>query len=101
MNQNTEWLTRLLSAIDASELSDREISKRAGIDLSYINKFRKKPVDPGVIKFLRICDALEVSPVFILSGIKITRTQEDLLKTFSKLNNEQQTSIIQFMSSIV
>lgn len=100
MENNVKWLDRLLSEVEKSELSDRQISVLSGIDPSYINKFKKKPKDLGTETLLKICKTLEVSPIYIITGANITPAHEELLKSFSNLNDEQQTIIIQFMSTI-
>jgi transcriptional regulator with XRE-family HTH domain len=63
-----DWKKRLKDAIDADGRSASAISTSAGFTRSYISGIFNEGKDPSVEHFLGLCETLNVSPVFILTG---------------------------------
>ena len=54
---------RVLSLVEARDLSDRETSLSLGLNENYINKYRKgKPTYPSMDVLLNICEFFEITP---------------------------------------
>ena len=61
---------RIFELIRERGYTQKEFSKKTGIAESTISDWKKKGTNPVSDKILTICDVLEVSPYFLLSGVE-------------------------------
>ncbi len=103
MNRVNEapWFRRLLTAIEQSGMSYRAISLKAGISHTYVAQLVTEHKMPSVEKMLEICEALDVSPIRILTGADVDPEALEMVKIFSRLTVDQQNSILSLMQSMV
>ena len=59
---------RIFELINKKGFTQKEFSRRTGIAESTISDWKKKGTNPVSDKILSICEVLEVSPYFLLSG---------------------------------
>ena len=59
---------RIFDLISKKGFTQKEFSRRTGIAESTISDWKKKGTNPVSDKILSICEVLEVSPYFLLSG---------------------------------
>ena len=83
------WFQRFTDAIEASGFSKREISLKAGMRPGYLHDVIKKSQDPGVTKFLSICKVANISPTYVLYGVKRTPELDELEILFSRMTEDQ------------
>lgn len=81
-------------AIRASGRSLRDISLAAEARPGYLHDVLKKRQDPGVTRFLAICDAADISPIAILTGVESNKKTEKIEKLFSALPDTEQDAFL-------
>ena len=59
---------RIFELLKERGYTQKEFSKKTGIAESTISDWKKKGTNPVSDKILTICDVLEVTPYFLLSG---------------------------------
>ena len=91
------WFKRFERAISDSGKSLREISLAAGVRPGYLHDVFKKEQDPGVSRFLSICDAAGISPLYVLTGIEATPSVQKIEKIFTQLDDDQQEAFLSLL----
>lgn len=94
------WKERLFEAIEADSRSDRAISLGAKLGPNYIEQMRKKGKMPGADAVLKLCKALGISPVFLLTGMQITPEEEEVLTLLASLSDEQRQRFLGFLRDL-
>ena len=61
---------RIFDKIEELNMTQKEFSEKTGIPQSTISDWRKKRTNPTAEKILVICNVLNVSPEWLLSGIE-------------------------------
>jgi lambda repressor-like predicted transcriptional regulator len=75
----TAWRDRLASAIEERGETMRSASLKAKLGANYVHGVLKDGKDPTVEKLLAVCEALGISPAYILLGDKAPPEVEALL----------------------
>jgi len=88
------WLTRLETAIKADGRAPRAISLAAKLGPNYLSEMLTKGKVPGIDKLIRLCDELNVSTTYILTGTQVSPESEEMLALLAVLNNEQQSTLL-------
>lgn len=78
------WRMRLAEAVDKSGKSARRISTEAGCGPNYISLVLKSGREPSVHNLMALADVLEVSVSYLLLGIELDPTGEEILKLLSE-----------------
>lgn len=60
---------RIIMRLEELHMSQKEFSEKTGISQSAISEWKTKKTNPTTDKILIICQVLEVTPVWLLSGI--------------------------------
>lgn len=95
------WRIRLLAAIDADRRSDNAISEETdGVGRNFVGQFRNDRKMPGVDNFLALCDALNVSPIYIITGLNITSDDQEMIRIYSRLRDEPRAHFLRFLRSL-
>lgn len=100
MATDDAWRARLLTAIENSDLSDRQIGIRAGVGQSWVSDFKNGKKPPKLETFLKVCETLGVSPVYILAGVPITPRVERIVSEIVRLDPNQQELLVGLIRSI-
>ena len=61
---------RILQLLDERKISQKDFSDKTGIPQSTISDWRKKKTNPASDKIMIICQVLNVTPEWLLSGIE-------------------------------
>lgn len=77
--KNIKWRERLLKALEESGKSKRAVSLSSGNGPGYLHSILKDGKDPTIENLLSICDALGVSPIYVLYGFDVGREETELL----------------------
>jgi transcriptional regulator with XRE-family HTH domain len=88
------WKQRLRAAIEASGKSGRAISIAAGVNERFLAQLFTEGKEPRIGKFMQICEALNVSPGYILTGVDIDPDGERLLRLWSQASPEQREAFL-------
>lgn len=86
--EHAPWARRLLAAIDASELSQRGVSLASGRGPGYVNSLLKSGKTPRIDNLMGICEALGVSPTYILWGVDV---QEEDAEVIAAMREDPET----------
>lgn len=78
--KSQDWKERLKLAIDNSGKSMREISLASGHGPGYLHSVFTEGKDPKITTLMKVCDAAEVSLIYILHGMEVAQEDEELLK---------------------
>lgn len=65
---------RIFDLLKKKGISQKDFSIETGISPSTISDWKKKGTNPASDKILVICDVLNVSPYYLLSGVERTGT---------------------------
>ena len=87
-------MTRLETAIKADGRAPRAISLAAKLGPNYLSEMLTKGKVPGIDKLIRLCDELNVSTTYILTGTQVSPESEEMLALLAVLNNEQQSTLL-------
>jgi transcriptional regulator with XRE-family HTH domain len=79
------WLKRLKAAVDADGRTPRAISLAAGVNPNYLSELFTLDKQMAVDKLLKLCDALNISAAWVLTGLKASRREEEMLAILSQL----------------
>ena len=100
---------RIFELLNKKGMKQREFAEKTGISQSTISDWKKKSTNPSADKLMSICKALDVSPEYLLTGLKTTTsrnfspdyiviaegTEESLLmEEFGKLDQSSRQRLI-------
>lgn len=71
-----EWRTRLKAALKDKKRSARAVSMKAGAAEGYVSGILNDGKEPTIGMLMAVCDAVPVSPIYVLLGIDVA--PEDL-----------------------
>ncbi len=105
---------RVFSRLESLGMSQREFSERTGIRPSTISEWKKKGTNPSSEKIMPICEALQVTPEWLLSGIDATGNRArnhdyytvpketetgHLIEQYNSLNQEARNRILGYVEA--
>lgn len=93
----SEWRLRLEKAVENSGLSYREIGRRAGLGPNYVTELFNYKKEPGISKVERICNAIGVSFVYIVTGLDISGTDEKFIRMAAALPESQKARLFDLL----
>ena len=67
---------KIFELMEEKGISQKELSRWTGIPTSTICDWKKKGNTPSADKIMKICEALDVSPYYLLSGSEIKDNRE-------------------------
>ncbi len=73
---------RIFERLEQLDMTQKELSKRTGIKETAISEWRKKKTNPSSEKIMPICEALNVTPEWLLSGIDAVGSRKDHMDYF-------------------
>ena len=66
---------RIFELLDERGIRQKEFSERTGISQSTISDWKKKSTNPASDKLVSICEALDVSLEYLLTGVESTTSR--------------------------
>ena len=67
---------RIFERLEQMKMTQKEFSEKTGIQPSTISEWKKNKTNPSSEKIMPICEALGVSPAWLLSGIDPAGSRE-------------------------
>lgn len=89
-----EWRERLTAALERSGKTMREVSIAAGCGDGYVHSILKGGKEPGLERLAKVVKQLNVSFVYVLTGIEMTPAQEQLLALYEDLPEERKKLLL-------
>ena len=67
---------RIFERIKQIDMTQKEFSEKTGIRQSTVSEWKKNRTNPSSDKIMGICEAIEVSPEWLLSGVDPAKSRE-------------------------
>lgn len=97
---NTDWRGRLAQALKDKGRSPRDVSLRIDRAAGYVWSLLAEGKEPGLSSFVKICEEIGVSPMYILFGVDEKDPESaQLFSIFSRLNEQQRRAFLQFVKT--
>ena len=94
----TDWKKRLEASIEASGKSKRAISLESGNSPGYVHSILTEGKEPKISSLISICEAVPVSPIYILHGYDVTPEDSEILDLLHR-HPEKMAAILSLISS--
>lgn len=78
------WRQRLADAIAASGKSMRAVSLASGHAAGYVHGLMGEGKSPAIEDFLAVCDAVPVSPIYVMYGIEVEPEDHAILEALHR-----------------
>lgn len=96
------WFVRLRSEIkrrhdlDRKKNSYRNMSLSANLGENYINQLMKSQgrKNPQIAELIKLCDYLDLSLVYVLTGVEMSQREEQFHKMWADLDDETQQQLM-------
>ncbi|WP_026657121.1 helix-turn-helix domain-containing protein [Butyrivibrio sp. AC2005] len=107
---------RIFERIEQLSMTQKEFSRKAGIQQSTISEWKKNKTNPSSDKILAICKALDVTPEWLLSGVDPSENRGRnqsyytvdlstdtgiLVAEFNKLEKQERDRILGYVAAFV
>jgi len=89
---------RVFEILAERHITQKDFSEKTRIPQSTISDWRKKSTNPASDKIMIICDVLEVSPYYLLTGVKSNR--EDNSNYLMIANDSDEGKLLEMYSSL-
>lgn len=96
--KNGEWRYRLAEALASSGKSKRAVSLESGNGPGYMHSILSEGKEPTVQNLIDVCNAIGVSPVYILHGFEASPDEAELLRLIQN-NPSKRDAIISLLAS--
>lgn len=97
----TGALDRLIEAIKADGRDMKAISLDAGLGENYVQQLVAKRKEPGLERLASLLTTLgRVSALFVITGVEMTRQDEEFLGVATSLTEDQKRTAIEFFQSL-
>lgn len=91
---------RIFQILEEKGMTQKFFSEKTGIPQSTISDWRKKRTNPASDKIMAICSILEVSPEWLLSGIKGEGDRADSLDWYAIHRDSEVGKIIEMYNEM-
>lgn len=104
---------RIFLRLNEMGLSQKDFSERTGIPQSTISEWKKKGTNPSSEKIMVICNVLEVSPEWLLSGAEIKGNnlpvfvidkeseEGEMIDGFNRMTPEAKAKLVGYMEALI
>ena len=107
---------KIFGLISENNISQKDFSIRTGIPQSTISDWKKKGTNPASDKIMIICDVLNVTPYFLLSGVDAAgerssrpdyrivgegSEESELVETFLKLDDKSRQRVLGYAQAML
>lgn len=106
---------RIFERLRQLSITQKEFAEKAGIQQSTISEWKKNKTNPSSDKIMAICNALDVSPEWLLSGVDpaasrgknqeyyvvdINTDTGNLVREFNKLDRSRRDRILGYVEAL-
>lgn len=91
------WKERLADGIKAKGKSQREVSLAAGKGPGYVNSLLKEGKDPTIENLLLVCEAADLSLIWVLFGFDMDRETEEIVRELKRESPTGRSGLLQHL----
>jgi ribonucleoside-diphosphate reductase alpha chain len=95
--ESSGWKNRLAAGIREKGKSEREVSLAAGRGPGYVHSILKENKDPTIDNLIEVCRAAELSLIWVLFGVEMSRETEEIVQALEDASPEQRKGLLQFL----
>jgi len=89
------WRERILKAVETDGRSARRISLAAKLGENFVTELRNTDKSPSVDKLLQLAAELNVSAVYLFTGVKADELDDELISAFVALSTKGRQTILE------
>lgn len=93
------WKDRLADAIDKDGRSLRALCQAANVSVNVLSQLFNCGKVPKITTFAAICRVLNVSPIYVLEGVDLARTDIELLKAWNAASEARRGAMLALLRS--
>ena len=94
------WRARLVEALADRDRAMRDVSIAVGRNPGYVNSLLNEGREPRLSNLVAVCDELNISVSWLLFGVEMDKSAEQLLKIYSSLAPDQRAQFLRLAESI-
>ena len=79
---------RLVDAVAASGKTPRSLSIMAGLGPNYLAQMQLRGTSPTIKALIALCNVLDISLIYVISGTEFAPGVDELLELFSKMDEK-------------
>ena len=91
---------RIFERLEQMSMSQKEFSEKTGIKQSAISEWKKKKTNPSSEKIMPICEALSVTPEWLLSGVDAAGSRENGRDYYTIKKNTEMGRLIAYYNRL-
>lgn len=95
--EKADWRERLIAAIHKDGRSYRALALAAGLGPNYVFQFIDRGTAPTMPGLLALCKVLEISPLYILTGVAATPSTDELISLVADMDPEQIDALVRLV----
>ena len=84
-----DWRNRMKAELAAKGVKTTILSNSLGYSREYIGRMMKKDSNPGITDLLRVCDAADISFVYVFTGKRENPAFDGVFNEMSKLTQKE------------
>ena len=96
---NELWRIRLKAAFEADGRSMNAVSLAAKCAPNYMQGILAGDKEPGLVRFMRLCRAMNVSPTYILTGSEVSPDTEEVVAALEE-NPSKRAAILALLRDL-
>lgn len=91
------WKKRLEAGMRDRKMSKRAVSLKAGLGPGYVHSILKEGEDPTINNLIDVCAAAGLSLSWVLFGVEISRSTEEIVKTLEAAPLHRREAILSIL----
>lgn len=95
--ESSGWKKRLADGIRDKGKSKREVSLAAGRGPGYVHSLLKEDKDPTIDNLIEVCHAADLSVIWVLFGVQMSRETEDIVRALEDASPDQRQGLLRFL----
>lgn len=95
--ERSGWKKRLADGIRDKGRSKREVSLAAGRGPGYVHSLLGEDKDPTIDNLIEVCRAAELSVIWVLFGVEMSRETEEIVQALEGASPDQRRGLLQFL----
>lgn len=91
---------RIFERLSQLSMTQKEFSEKTGIQPSTISEWKKNKTNPSSEKIMPICEALDVTPYWLLSGIDPAGSREESRDYYTVKKNTDMGRLLAYYNQL-
>lgn len=94
------WRARLIQCINEDGRSARKIGGLAGVGDNYVSQMINENKQPSFDIVVRLCDVLDISITYVVTGAKMSRYEEEVLAILAQMDDQSRQALRAFLETL-